>query len=389
MSAEIIAKLGLDESRFQEGLKRADRNMDGFSKKARSRQIQIGPPGAPTLGGTQSVAEVASSTLERKFGLKDAMKGLFQGIGIGSVDQIARLVVAPFEQAKNKARDLAEFTQQLYEGTARTIGVLGGPDRDLQLKKRELEDLASDIERQRNLVAELNSNPIRFINEHQQALIKEAEDDLNILIKRQADLGNEITITTKLSNRQVADLARQIDLEDKLARSALNDGTAREKLQIKLNALEKEHSVLAKRGAGQVALGENFQKQNAVRNEIALQQNSDSDAVGSILVGAGAQLATRTPTPRKRGRSERERLADRGAAFRAQAEEAIRTGRSPDYVARLARSATKDLTAVGHKVSDSTALVARDDAKLLGSELIKVNQTLQKIDGRFAPKPVK
>ena len=35
--------------------------------------------------GAQSVAAAAGARLQKTFGLKDAMKGIFQGIGIGSV----------------------------------------------------------------------------------------------------------------------------------------------------------------------------------------------------------------------------------------------------------------------------------------------------------------
>lgn len=336
----------------------------------------------------QSLAAQASSAIAKKFQFKDTLRGFATGIGIGSVEQIARTVVAPFESAKEKARELSEFTSELYAGTVRTIGAIGGPVRELELKKRQLRDMSDDIEKQRKLVDELNASPIRFISEDHRTLIKEAESDLRGLIKKQAELANEVHVTTVQQNRQVEAGARQIDLEEKLTEVELRDGGAREKAQLRLNALQKEYRALKKQGASQVTLGENFRQQMAIRNEMKIQDKQGREERDRTLVGLGSQLAGTHPDRNKsrpRGRSEMERIADRGARFARDAEEAARTGKSPGFIANLTARSVQDFRSVGERLGTATSKVSRDDSAALASHLISANETLRRIDQKLTP----
>lgn len=528
MSAEIIAKLGLDEARFERGLTQADRGFEAFAQKLRSKPIELIPAksaresasvfqeierqreqhvgtldrdrieralgqGAGAIGSRarKSAAESASAfgdllpplpevdkkatgiigLLKKKFGTTDLFKDAFKSIGLGlGVGAIASAVADHFSAAADKAKELAAHTGELYQGTLRLLGVVGGPTRQLELQSRQYKELNRDIEDQRKLIADLNSNPINFLTDSGRAAIHEAETGLNGLIKQQAEIAIAIDTAIIEENRRTEAIQRTYQLEVNLAAAErdhadeqtklairhrgilaeiaaqkklgalpstlqnlfrekqaiegqaeiaarahrekmddlqsaarldreltaaeLRDASDVEKKQLRLNALIREGIVIKQRnGPTSTEAQANRNEQEALKNQILLAQKNARQTLFEAQVALGSGLAGHDPSrvskPRPRGRSERERLADRGAAFRAQAEEAIRTGRSPDYVARLARSAAQDLSAVGRKVGDSTAKVDDSDAKALNSELISANKTLKEISANLKPRPMK
>lgn len=347
-----------------------------------------------SLVAAQSVAATAGKTLEKKLGLKDAVKGLFQGIGIGSVDAIADAVVRPFELAYERSKNILSLTTRTREIALKEIEANGSNRDTIKARKTEVNDLSREIEIQQKLVEDLNSNPINFVSPRGLALLQEAEAELVNLQVRQAEVMSQINIARRAQTRESAQWARNESLGIDLGEAELRDASDREKLQIRLNSLQREYGVIAREGnLGTEKDRKNVSEQFATERAIAQLAHKKQKELAAAQVSAGAALAgrdpSRIPQPRSRGRSERERLADRGVGLLRQAEEAIRTGQSPDFVARLTSRARADLTTAGGKVEASTARVARADAEAVGSKIVETNKILTEIRQNLTPKPVK
>lgn len=423
--------------------------------------------GLPSLQETEQRATGILGLLKKKFGAADLFKDSLRSLGVGlGVGAIANGIAGYFSTAADKAKELAAHTADLYQGTLRLLGVIGGPTRELELQARQVKEINRDIEEQRKLIADLNGNPLTFMTEEGRGMLREAETDLNGLIRKQADLATQIQITTIEENRRTAalqrqqvtannlanielrhgvelqkfderkralqeeynilkkqgalpstlqgnlnqqkalekereifvrnqgekmeDLKREARLNDEVTKAELRDASEVEKKQIRLNALKREEAVIKKRtGIASPELEANRNAQRALQNDIKVDQKKARQELINTLSGLGGQMAgqapSRRPVPRPRGRSEMERIADRGTQFQINAEEGIRTGKTPDYIARMASAARRDLEAVGGKVGQATSKVAPQDAKALNSELIKANTTLKSIEGALKP----
>lgn len=335
--------------------------------------------------GLQSVAATAGAQIQKKLGLKDAMKGIFQGIGIGSVEAISQAIVRPFELGYERAKDMLGVTTRLREITTAEITAGAGRNVILRETKREINDLNTDIGLQRQLVADLNGNPLTFTNPTSLAMLREAEQTLGNLIVRQAELTSKLTTEEKIREKTVNDWARgQITLEE-INNAELRDAGERVKIQIRLNALVADYNRLAKRGDTKTAAGDaNVASQFALRAQLAQLDKQAREQRSATLSGLGQSVAgTRTG-----GRSEAQRLADRGASRLATAESAAMSGASPAYIAALTAQANRDFKTVGGKIGTATSGVAKTDANDLGSQLVAANQTLKNIEKNLAPTKV-
>jgi hypothetical protein len=183
------------------------------------------------------------------------------------------------------------------------------------------------------------------------------------------------------------DLKRTAALDDQLTKAELRNASDVEKKQIRLNALRETEGVIKKRfGANSTQLVENQNEQRRLQNEIRVDQRNASRALTNTLANVGADIATgKNNGPRPRGRSERERIADRARANIVRAEEAVRTGQNPDFVASLTRSAAIDLQKVGGKIDQSTSKISKADANATGSSLLATNSLLKEIRDNLKP----
>jgi hypothetical protein len=406
--------------------------------------------------GVQSVAAVAGAQIQKKLGLKDAVKGIFQGIGIGSVQSITDMIVAPFEAAAERARALVGLTGSLSDNTNRWLGALGGPRRELELQVRQVNDLNTEISLQRQLIADLNANPLRFINAETRAAIKEAEAGLDELIKKQAEMATTAQMVALADARRTGDLQRQAALAKQIADAESKNFAQGRIVQARREAIETEYEILKTRGAMPSTLQENRNALAALNQEEARANRLLNDQVEAIkrtglaqreqaaleLKDAGeraqalakltalrreydvlvtknkrlspeaytnrneqnavkAQLALLDKTARREQastviglgqtmtggrvgrRSETERIADRGAAFMAQADAAARSGASPDYVASLVKKANRDLTKSGTRAAKSLETISQADPQL--GELVRIGRTLDEIKKNLAP----
>jgi hypothetical protein len=352
----------------------------------------------------QSVAATAGQTIQKKFQGQNLFQGLMQGLGIGSVDTIANLVVAPFRAGAESARALVDLTSSLVENTYRWLGAVGGPTKELELQVRQVNDLNQAITQQRTLIADLNKNPLNLISEEGRGAIKTAEDGLNALILKQAELGTAAQIAALQENRRFENIRRQGQLQIDLANVELRRGTELEKTQLRLNDLKAQFITLQEQGALPSALLDNYrqqkllEKQQELTNKESAQRRADlinqnrseqkrsQQERAAGLAGLGQSIATGKNLPlRPRGRSEAERIADRGAGYVAEAEQAMKTGKSPDFVATLTRQANRDFTRAGGSVAAAGKNIGRDDSAGIKSELVTANGKLSEIIGCLQP----
>lgn len=503
--SEIIAKLGLNDSKFSAGLDSAETKFDGWIRRTKAKSADIlngksnGGGGSklrllrptdspdstvdialraqtraaaaaargpkvdplPPLPEVDKKATGIIGLLRRKFSTTDIFKDAFRSFGVGlGVGGIATVVAEQFQTAAERAKSLAAHTGELYQTTLRLIGVAGGPTRELQLQGRQVKELNRDIADQRRLLASFTlldklRNPQMMLEQEQvlQGMIKQQGDlaagiDITIieenrrteaLIRQQQVAANlaaselshgaeqqkiairhraileEIAVAKKqgalpstiqalykekqaiedqskivaqTQREKMEDLARAQQLNDATTAAELRDAGEVEKKQIRLNALQREYNVLKKRGASVTELEANRNQQRALRGEIAVDQRGARRDQRNGLIELGTSLETgRATNPRPRGRSERERIADRGAGYRMQADEAIRTGKSPEYVARLVGLANRDSTKAGNQARN--AMKAIDQADPAVGQLMRMNKTLDVIQSNLAPKGVK
>lgn len=522
--AEIIAKIGLDHARFDRGLDEASRGWEAWAQKVRRNPVQFVPAksaresaevfaeierahrqhignlnrdrleralsgGAGGIGNRsgKSAAESASAfsallpplpemerradgiigMLRRKFGaanvFKDALGGLGVGLGVGA---FVERIVNHFRHGAERAKAMADHTEAMVDIQRTLAGAMGGPRRELELQVKAANELTRDIEAQKALLESLRNAPLEFLNAEYEQQVDEAEDKLNSLVQKQAQLGvgakmaaNADKLRTEALQRQaraaesmfaiemrngvaamqfdqrrktlleeynaqqkqgalpsalqeilnrikaleherdiymrnrrwqMEDIKRQGDVDQELADAELRNASEVEKKQIRLNALRKEQTVIRNRfGINSPELAANENETKRLQNGIKIDQRNAARTLVNTLADIGNSIAGNSPNgkpkPRPRGRSEAERIADRGAGFVVQAEEAARTGRSPDYVARLTAAAARDLTRAGGKISGQTVKVNPADATATGSSLLSTNKILTEIRDNLKP----
>lgn len=434
-SSEIRFKIGADTSALQKGFIQA-----------------------------QSLASAAGAQIEKKLGLKYAMKGLMQGLGMGGVDQISNMVVAPFKVAAERAEALRESTAAIADITLKTIGAIGGPRREIEAKQKDLHGLSREIERQQQLVDDLNSSPLKFISPEHQRLLSDAERELSALKTKQAQIPADIQIALDADKKRTEQLQRQgvlehdlhklkmmganeqrlifeqikaaeaekaamvkngampstiqeqnnkiqglknqsdltgrtmrlkdeatreqIRLEKELGSIELRNGSEQEKFQAKLNSLKRDHNRLVKEfGKMSPETKANEAQQDALRQNNAILQKNQLQQLNAGISALGANAVTKRPTRKPRGRTEAERIADRGAGFLAQAEEAMLHGQSPAYVKSLADAGSADVAKAGRKIKSSGSML--DQNKQYGQAMIDSAASLKKIEQNLAPEKIK
>lgn len=115
-SAELMARLGLDITGFQRGLARVGPSVDQAAKSVRQ-----------TFAGTE------------------LFRGLLQGIGIGSVQQIAQAFVSPFREAAKNAEDLATATERSLAAMEQMLNLRRSPEEQLAALQRRANALQTNL----------------------------------------------------------------------------------------------------------------------------------------------------------------------------------------------------------------------------------------------------
>lgn len=208
-------------------------------------------------------------------------------------------------------------------------------------------------------------------------------------LNRQKALEMERQIFYRNQKEKREDLVRSARLVSELTKAELRAAGDVEKKQIRLNALQRDYEVIKNRfGIGSNELLANRNQQDALRGEIDVDRKNASGARNSALFELGSSLTTgRAIAPRRGGRSERERIADRGESYRMQAEDAVRTGKTPEYVARLNKLATRDTLAAGKAAEKTMKQIDKSDPAV--GQLIRIHKSLEEINKNLAPTDAK
>jgi hypothetical protein len=122
LSSEIIAKLGLDAS--------------GFSSGLRSLPVQVEKFGAD-----------ASKALARKFSGSDLFRGILQGVGIASVQQVADRLVQPFKESAESSQRIADYSEQAAQSTERLLAARRSDAAQLDALEKQYQRLATEMEK--------------------------------------------------------------------------------------------------------------------------------------------------------------------------------------------------------------------------------------------------
>jgi hypothetical protein len=119
-TAEVKAKLGLDTTEFQRGLTKATADL-------------------------KSVSDDTNRKLRRSFGGDDAIKGLLQGAGIGSIESIVSKLTEGFREASESAK-------RILEHTAETLGIY---EKIFSSRRNDQQNLDANLAKQARLQREL------------------------------------------------------------------------------------------------------------------------------------------------------------------------------------------------------------------------------------------
>jgi hypothetical protein len=402
MAAEIIAKLGLDSSRFQAGLTQANVSFQRFTQVVKAGRIGgglgalLGAGGIiqgfrATINAAQEARDKAAelgctvdegtSAVARYGDAWDRIKRTITETAISGLGLVVRSgeAVGEFvnDQLASRLRgmtpDQAKRTREISETAAANADRLSSPAAMAaarargearkaadEQQMREVSRLMNDATERRQEAA-LREKPLAeqvvVLEEKRNTLLKEFNNGRATVLVRAKAFAEAAKIEEKIAERR-RDIEKQTAAEQE--RQAKARATALEEERRQRTLAEREQAA-------------RFANEEARRN--AQRQLDASTAFAGEMLAGG----------RVGRRSERERLADRATASRARAEDAVRTGASPGYVAQLARAAARDLAKVGGKTGQSTSLVSRGDADALGSPLLSTNKILSEIRDNLKP----
>lgn len=125
-SAAIIAKLELAMDSFQRGLQKAEGDVVKFGDKS-------------------------AAALEKKFSGADLFRGILQGIGIASVQQIADRLVAPFRESAESAQRIADYSDRAADATERLLAARRSDTQQLAALEKQYARIAAEAQKPADL----------------------------------------------------------------------------------------------------------------------------------------------------------------------------------------------------------------------------------------------
>lgn len=363
-TSEVTAKLNLDKT--------------GFEKAWTSTVATVAKAGTEI-----------NNRLQKAFSFKDVFKGLMQGIGIGTVDQITRTVTGYFEDQANAAKDAEARSRNAVDRQRQYALSVASVSGRYKILGKQVKDLDIDIEMQKKLIDDLSSNPLTFINESSRKQLSDAKKGLEDLQDKQTMVLEQIDQEKKARRKVFQEMFEEAANEDKLAEIKRKGASDLEIAQTRLNQLEEERNKLVAEGnKGSEKYLANYKEIQNVTRRIKDIQAEAAKALPAEYISVGRQAATgRGRKPRPRGRTETERLADQAAEAEMRSQEAILKG---DKVgaARYAEMAAKGYAKAGRRIADASSLIKKDTAESLKGELVTANKTLTDIKANLDPKEI-
>lgn len=363
-TSEVTAKLNLDKS--------------GFDRAWTS-----------TVATIDKASGEINKKLTKAFDFGSLFKGITQGIGIGSVEQISSTIRGYFEDQARAAQDVEQRTGNAVERQrAYALSVASVSDR-YKILGTQVKQLNVDVEMQQKLVNDLSSSPITFVTEAGRKELADAQKKLSDIKEKRDTVLEQIDHEREAQRKANQEIARQTDREDELAKAKLRGASELEMEQIKLNQLQKEYNRLAKEGnaSGQKA-GLNFQEQIRTQNRIKEIQKEAQKELAATYVTVGREAVTRKATLRPRGRTESERLADQAAQDEAMAREAILKG-DKEGARRFSERAASGYAKVGQRIEAASSTVKKETSDALNNQLVKANTTLEAIKSNLDPAKIR
>jgi len=354
-TAEVKAKLGLDTTEFQRGLTKAT--------------AQVGAAG-----------QDINRKLSRAFGAGDVFKGLLQGIGIGSVQQITDLIVRPFEMATQRAKEMESFTGSMAEITRKEISAINGINAEMRMLEKHASDINIEMGIQQRLIDDLRGNPLTFINDASMQMLLEAERALRQMQIDQAKMHSDAKVGAVMRRRQTDAVMAEGKLQGEIAAIERRRGSEREKEIVRIRKINADLKKAYQTGRPTAEIAGLWNQQGASANRLAQLNANARREMADLTVSSGAAAAGKSKGPR----TELERIADRGADFKAKAERAAMLGNRGD-AARFAAAAVQDFAAVGRKKQFGSSLVAKSDADVLHSEILSASESLKKAARELEP----
>lgn len=393
MSAEIIAKLGLNDEKFARGLAKNESRWRAFLRRV--QEIKETKDPLPPLPQVEKKADGIVAMLRRKFGAGDALRGLLGGIGAGGVGAIAGQITNFFSRQADRAQGAEQLTAGNWESMKNTLGTLGGMSTRVRLAEKEFRDLGVQIDITDRLLKDLESNPLNLIHPLWQAQVDKVQGELNQLRGKQTAVGNEFTILSRDLKFQNDLYEEQISSVDRLNRARMKGMTDLQIAEKTLLGLEIQLGIARANKRPQ-------EEQRAITLEIRRQQGAVSqlaramtNARDAIAGNATSQVIGNRRTfanGQARPRTETERLAARAARERQQATDAIMTGQ-PQLARDSLRAADRSESAVLARVSSASRIVAQDqkgsNIETLKGALTDTNAILKRIDQSLMTTSVK
>lgn len=251
-----MAKLSLDEARFERGLTQAERRYLTFGRNLKANPVEIVPqksaresaqvfeevarqyeqhignldndrinralgqgPGAIGLLSGKSAAASASvfeqaaeapatgfaagfkKIFARKFSFGDALKDSLKAFGVAGVGAVVTSVTDFFSRRADRARGQADVSQSSLEGLRATLATLGGINRQVQLGQQEWTALGRDIAETQKTLDALTSGSfaegMNLANPFWKQQVDAVSAELDELKKKQDAVGQRNTLISR------------------------------------------------------------------------------------------------------------------------------------------------------------------------------------------------
>lgn len=150
--------------------------------------------GAGTSGFSRGLAKMEAEwsgfkgKLAKKFSFGEVGKGLMQGLGIGSAQQIAGLIGNAFEMAADGARVMYERTRDTLATTQALIALRASPQQQIKNAQAELKGVRAEIEFQKKAVDDADLGPLLLISPQAAENFKAAKDQLTALLAKEGQM---------------------------------------------------------------------------------------------------------------------------------------------------------------------------------------------------------
>jgi chromosome segregation ATPase len=372
MSSEIMVQLGLNESRFEQGLNRGTSKWRRWAQNIKSDQVELARGWEGVTGGGFARGGVASKggglaatlggTLGRMFNPAALLKGALGFAGIGTalalIDKLSGAIAAKWSAAEETAKKIAEFTERtrkaLREGfessqtPQQRLAQLQGRGRVLNRQLgflRDRDDLTDDQKREEagRLSAEIAENQ-NATAEAQKKVDEEAKSRAEEIAKvhERVEEARRERLRARLSieDQIAASVTRQDQLSTRFAALANDPLKQQEALleiekerteEERLRAELQERTNADARAAAQEDAQRNAERRRLEQEEIAAQHelaeaedrlNAARAARTEITLGDAVAGSRGTPTERARARAianlekRAQRARDAGGDFR-------------------------------------------------------------------------